>query len=365
MSPENTTKQNGAEAVFGFSPEEVALIEGTLLKPRTRKPYPEEVKLFCKRCEASNLDPFKGEIYAVFLHERRAGDVVMSVRTSIDGLRLIAERTGHYAGQEDVLHCGEDGRWADLWPHRTPPLASKARVLKLMQTGQIVVTSAVARFGDYAERFDDGNLKGLWRQMPPVMGGKVAEALALRKAFPGESSGIYTDDELAHHSNGESEVGDEGSAASGLGPNVVDFASRRSEGTATTEPPATRIEPGSPASAAMVAETRGPAADPGGAPPHPEVRARLGAAVEGSGLTVETAKELCRFFYGTSISDRLSTEQVGDLAGRLEAIGAASVGEATLKGQLTKAGAREDRNQARATIDRWILRRASEAGEAS
>lgn len=146
-----------------------------------------EVLVFLHTCQRTGLDPAAKQIYAIFRMDRQAGRKKMTIQTGIDGYRLIADRSGAYAGNEvsgygPALPSGGP-EWAEV-------------TVRKIVAGQVVEFKARAYLAEYAETTQDGGLKGMWRTMPRTMLAKCAEALALRKAFPQDLSGVYSDDEM-------------------------------------------------------------------------------------------------------------------------------------------------------------------------
>lgn len=142
-----------------------------------------DLAVFLHYAQRTGLDPFARQLYMI----NRGGR--FTIQASIDGLRIVAQRSNEYAGQVGPYWCGEDGEWIDVWLESTPPIAAKVGV---MRKGFNEPLWAVAKWDSYAV----GN-NPIWKKMPDVMLAKCAESLALRKAFPNDLSGIYTAEEMA------------------------------------------------------------------------------------------------------------------------------------------------------------------------
>lgn len=177
-------ERGGGVAELRFSPDQLDLLKTTIARGTTN----DQFKLFCEVAQRTGLNPFAKQIYAVV----RQGQ--MTVQTGVDGYRLIAQRTGEYAGQQGPFWCGSDGEWRDVWLESSVPAAAKVGVLR---HGFLDPVWGVALTKSYMQAQSP-----LWKTMPEVMIAKCAEVLALRKAFPQELSGLYADAEMEQADTG-------------------------------------------------------------------------------------------------------------------------------------------------------------------
>lgn len=148
----------------------------------------DELELFAEVANRKGLDPFARQIHVT----KRQGKLI--IQTGIDGFRLIAERTGRYDGQDGPWWCGEDGQWRDVWLSDEPPTAAKVIVYRSESARGF---TGIAHWREYAQYADAGRrLNRMWETMKAGQLAKCAEALALRKGFPQDLSGMYVPEEI-------------------------------------------------------------------------------------------------------------------------------------------------------------------------
>jgi len=159
-----------------FSKEQINLIKRTVAKGATD----DELALYLIVANKTGLDPFSKQIH--FVKRKTKEGYVGAIQTGIDGYRAVAERSGGYAGSDDPVYDKEDEK----------PNRATVTVYKIIQGVRCPFT-ATARWAEYCP---PAPMNFMWNKMPFLMLGKVAESLALRKAFPNDLSGIYTEEEM-------------------------------------------------------------------------------------------------------------------------------------------------------------------------
>lgn len=168
------------EAQF-FTPEQEQMILTTFLGGASKQ----EAQVLLATVRRRRLDPFSRQVYFVKRWDRAKKQEVWAIQTSIDGLRSIAERTGLYAGQDEPEYGqDEDGnRWCKVrvyrkdWPETRPAVGW-------------------AFEKEFLQYTKDGAVTQFWSKMPRLMLAKCAEALAIRKAFPEDTGGLYVAEEI-------------------------------------------------------------------------------------------------------------------------------------------------------------------------
>lgn len=186
MTQEIANRETAALAAPALTREKIELIKRTVAKGATD----DELQLFLHVAQRSGLDPFARQIYAIKRWDSRERKEVMQPQTSIDGYRLIASRTGRYVpGPKPSYAYAPDGK----------TLVSATAYIKVLAGNEWHTVEAEAFWDEYAVTYEKDGKKRLgpmWEKMPHVMLAKCAEALVIRRAFPNETQGIYTAEEM-------------------------------------------------------------------------------------------------------------------------------------------------------------------------
>lgn len=164
-----------------WNDQEKALVEAAGLVSRGNLAPRPTVEAFLHHCRRTGLDPIARQIYAI----ERGGK--WGIQVSIDGARLIAERSKQYRGQTVAQWTADGVTWVDVWLSKEPPAAARVGVYR---EGFVEPLVAVATWDQYQAGGP------MWKKMPALMLSKTAEMLALRKAFPQDLSGLYSSEEM-------------------------------------------------------------------------------------------------------------------------------------------------------------------------
>lgn len=136
------------------------------------------------------LDPFQKEIFFVKRYDSMRRCEVWATQVSIDGLRVIAERSGQYDGSDEPE-----------WTEDANGRVTKC-VVRVHRKDHTRPAVGVAFFSEYVQTTKEGKPTRFWAQMPHVMIAKCAEALAIRKGFPRQTAGLYTREEMGQADSG-------------------------------------------------------------------------------------------------------------------------------------------------------------------
>lgn len=157
------------EEASNWTPAQMKLITDVVARGAT----PDELKLFLYRCNKMGLDPLKqGQIYFI-----KYGSGPGTIVVGIEGFRSRAARTGKHQGTKRGVTRGADGKCLGAWAH-------------VWKEGWLHPAEVEVALEEYSTG------KGNWSDMPETMIQKVAEAAALRMAFPDELGDAYTPEEM-------------------------------------------------------------------------------------------------------------------------------------------------------------------------
>lgn len=192
------TEQPNSIHGLDFDEDKIDLMRRTIARGASE----DELALFIEQCRRTGLDPFARQIYAVrrkqWNSQSRSYEEAQVIQVSIDGFRLVADRTRKYAGQVGPWWCGQDGEWKEVWLSDEAPSAAKVGVMRHDFHQPLY---AIALFKSYVQTNGHGEPVSRWKTDPAGMLAKCAEALALRRAFPQEMSGLYTTEEMGQADN--------------------------------------------------------------------------------------------------------------------------------------------------------------------
>jgi hypothetical protein len=172
----------------------------------------DDLGYFAEVCRHLDVDPWAGHICLMGWTDTKTGELVHRPTLTVAGRRFIAQRTGHLRGIEGPVWCGPRRTppgvnatalpldWLEMWDQDVPPYAARCLVFR---DDWDRPANGTVKWTEFAQTYQpkgggDRRPTGTWAAMPSHMLGKVAESLALRRAFAEVAAAVaYVDDDDA------------------------------------------------------------------------------------------------------------------------------------------------------------------------
>ena len=194
----NETKAVAKTQIGQLSESDLEQLELANIIPKGTPPP--QVQIFATICKEKSLSPFQKQIYLLPFKQKNGDTWVTHYAciVGIDGYRTIAERTGAYAGSDDVKFNDDKTEFQCREAGLKNPVTATVTIYKLV-AGQRTPFTTTASWESYVPANERKRFN--WNRMPYLMLGKCAEALALRKAFPEALSGLHAEEEAGGFEN--------------------------------------------------------------------------------------------------------------------------------------------------------------------
>lgn len=178
-----------------------------------------DLDLFFHYCRTTGLDPFRKQIYMIGRNTKLTEWVEQNgrrekverwvtkytIQTGIDGYRRNGREAAKALGDtlrfEGPFWCGDDGEWRDVWTSKSAPFAAKFVIYRndepfvgVAHFDEFVQTNNVYEGSGRDRRVVGEEPNSMWRKMPRNQIAKCAEALAWRRAYPDDFSGLILED---------------------------------------------------------------------------------------------------------------------------------------------------------------------------
>lgn len=200
------TKSDSSAAVGALTDPQLRLLKRTVAQDCND----DEFNLFVEVARNLRLDPFRRQVLPLVFSKNDAKKRRMSLVVGIDGMRRIATRTGNYRPASEPPHYEiDEAAKSDTNPHGI--VLCRVSVFQQDRNGDWFPVMGEAYWDEFAaieEEWHWGDergkkvytgkkmLSGQWGKMPRLMIAKCAEAQALRRGWPDDLSGVYSEEEL-------------------------------------------------------------------------------------------------------------------------------------------------------------------------